>query len=266
MKKYFLVFLIIPLLVSCAGHQKELDHPEILKGRYLQIPQWFIDMPEGDFCLGFAKLTVNEEAIRISALQDATVTYSRNHNCYVVNKRAIRDTQINNDSGEQEFQVVVTSEPQQLYDIRDRLQLLDHFWFYDNFIGIYSLDHSLVDSTRVKIWCDESNTRSVPDWYYGDLKVEDKQVYCDVSAISSDLIDAWQKAIDKGRVELAGYNKIKVDASVWHINGERDKLISLETSLKMNQIEIDKVHFRRYYGNGGPGYSAYLRMSIKRGI
>ena len=266
MRRLFLILIIIPLLTGCASQPRKAVIPEAPVGRYLKIPQWFINIPEGDFTFGFAKLTVNKEAMMISALQDATVTYCRNHNCYVVNKRAIRDTQIGAGSGEQEFQVIVSSEPQQLYDIRDRLQLLDYFWFYDNFIGIYSLDHSLVDSTRVEIWCDESNTQSVPDWYYGDLKVEDKQVYCDVYAISSELIDAWQKAIDEGRVQLAGYNKIKVDASVWHINDERDKLISLETSLKMNQIEIDKIYFRRYYGSGGPAYSVWLRMSMEKGV
>ncbi|MDP8211285.1 MAG: hypothetical protein RAO94_02920 [Candidatus Stygibacter australis] len=266
MRRLFLILIIIPLLTGCASQPRKAVIPEAPVGRYLKIPQWFINIPEGDFTFGFAKLTVNKEAMMISALQDATVTYCRNHNCYVVNKRAIRDTQIGAGSGEQEFQVIVSSEPQQLYDIRDRLQLLDYFWFYDNFIGIFSLGQTQIDSTRIDIWCEEAYPGSNPEWYIGDLIVEEEQVLCDVHTTSSDLIDAWQKAVDKGRVKLAGYNKIKVDASVWHINNERDKLISLETSLKMNQIEIDKIYFRRYYGSGGPAYSVWLRMSMEKGV
>jgi len=265
MKKLVWIVFCILLLASCAFHHKIKEAKNAPQGRYLQVPRWFLSIPDGDFCLGFAKLTINDTAVKTSALQDATVTYCRNHNCYVVNKRAMRDTQINNGSGKQEFQVLVTSEPQQLYDIRDNLQLLDSFWFYDNFIGIYSINHSQVDTTRVETWCDEANTKNKPDWYTGELIINENQVYSDVFAGSSDLIDAWQKAIDKGRVELAGYNKIRVDASVWHINGKRDKMIALETSLKMNRIDFDKLSLKRYQGSGGPGYFVHLRMSMEKG-
>ncbi|MCF7911029.1 MAG: hypothetical protein K9M99_00750 [Candidatus Cloacimonetes bacterium] len=265
MKKLLWLVIMILLISSCAQHCKSQSPAAKAQGRYIKVPRWFTSMPQGDFCLGFAKLTVNEAAVKISALQDATVSYCRDHNCYVVNKRAIRDTQINNGSGEQEFQVLVTSEPQQLYDIRDNLQLLDYFWFYDNFIGIYSLNHSQIDTTRVDVWCDEANTKKSPEWYTADLTITEDQVYSDVYASSSDLIDAWQRAVDNGRVKLASYNKIKVDASVWHINGERDKMIALETSYKMNRININKLFLKRYQGPGGPGYSVHLRMSMDKG-
>ncbi len=266
MKNLVWIILLI-FLTGCAGHgNKTLEENLIPRGRYMPIPNWFISVPAGDFCFGTAKLTVNDPEVKMSALQNATVNYCKNNNCYVVNKKAIRNTQITPESGTREFQVVVTSDPEQLYKIRDNLQLLDYFWLYDNFIGIYSTGNSIIDTSRIEVWINEKNGYYYPEWFKGDLFIEAGQVFTDVACNSHDLFNAWQEALDAGRVSLAGYSKIKVDASVYHINGVRDKLIALETSLKMNNMSIDKIFIRRYLGSGGPGYAVYLRMALDTGI
>ncbi len=259
--------IIIIFLTGCAGHgNKKVNENLIPLGRYMPIPNWFLSVPAGDFCFGTAKLTVNDPEVKMSALQNATVNYCKNNNCYVVKKKAIRNTQITPGSGTREFKVVVTSDPAQLHEISDNLKLLDYFWLYDNFIGIYSTSKSIIDTSRTEVWINEKNEIYYPEWFKGDLFIEAEQVFTDVVCNSHDFIDAWQEALDAGRINLAGYSKIRVDASVYYINGVRDKMIALETSLKMNNMSIDKIFVRRYLGSGGPGYTVYLRMAMNTGI
>jgi hypothetical protein len=88
-------------------------------------------------------------------------------------------------------------------------------------------------------------------------------VTTDVQASSHDLVSAFSEAFEAARISLAGYRNIKVDGKAWHINGLRDRLVSLETLVKLNRMNINKIAVRRYLGSGGPGYQVYLRMGME---
>jgi hypothetical protein len=260
MKKLILLILAMGLL-SCAHQQKPEPVTPEPQGRQIEVPAWFLDFPAGDYCLGIAKLTLFDA--EISARLNATVNYSRNNNCYVVNKKAIRESERTAGSGKAEFKVVVSGDTEQLRAIHEKLQLLDSFWFYDNFIGIYSMQKSAIDSTRQSVWFCEEAGRFLPEWYNDRLISSSDMVTTDVQASSHDLVSAFSEAFEAARISLAGYRNIKVDGKAWHINGLRDRLVSLETLVKLNRMNINKIAVRRYLGSGGPGYQVYLRMGME---
>jgi hypothetical protein len=260
------LFILALLQISCTTNIIE-EKNAIKKpvGRYLEIPGWFIDFPKDDYSLGISKLSLDNLEVKTSALQNAAVNYCRNKNSYVVNKEAIRNTEQYYGSGKREFQVVVTSNPQQLHEAAKNLRLTDYFWFYDNFVGLYGFRESAIDTTRFSVWINEENITYRPDWFHEEIMISDNGIYADVWGTSHELIYAWRNALDKGRVKLAGYSQIKVDATIYNSPGMHDKLVSLETSTKIQDMIIDKIYARRYQGSGGAGYEVYVRMTLFSG-
>ena len=263
MRKLLLIFVLF-IFGSCACYDN-VNNPSrsVPKGRYQDIPAWFINFPKGDFTIGIAQMSTSDPAVKNSALQNATVNYSRNKHCYVVHKKAVHKSEITIPGGENEFQVVVTSSPETLEDIRDKLILIDFFWFYNNFVGLYSMHKTAVDTNRISTWIDEQRTQTYPEWFKTDIFRDDGRVYSDVHASSHDFVSAFRKAFNEARIKLASYSKIKVESKVYAYNGDIDKLVALETNLKMMNIDLNNIYSRFYQSPGGHNYSVYLRMSIK---
>lgn len=264
MKKSLITFLLTFLIIAGCAHKKNLPEEPVIKEkiRTVQVPQWFIDLPSGDYAIGISKLSIRNLEMKTAAFQNAVVQFCRNQSSFIVNKKALRETELSL-SGNADFQVVVNSNPQLLRTISEELVLIDEFWFYDNYIGLFGLQETEIDKSLIELSYSDDPNKDIPGWYHYELQKESGIINATVRADSYSLESAWQKALDNARLKLAAFLETDVSSSVYHINEKMDKLITLETTRKMENIQVKRCFVKRYLGSGGPGYAVYIETGMK---
>lgn len=262
MKRIILFFLISTLLLGCTKTQQhEIIPPHTPAQRIMEVPVWFFEPPSGDYMLGMSRLSHLSINMEAAAFENAVVNYCRNRSSFLINKKALRESEILPAGGEAKFQLVVSSHPPMLYETKEKLKKLDHFWFYDMFVGLYGKTRT--DTTRLIIVLNEEIDAPNPEWFKNGLRLKDNELFACVRADSHDGILAWNKALDACRLKMAEYIETEVTASIYHINEQEDKLLSLETTRKMGEMQLSRVYMRRYLSSGGPGYCVFLEMRMK---
>lgn len=264
MKKLILLLFIFVLLAGCAGKKKSIETPSKSgKVQTLQVPAWFLEPPEGNYVLGLSKLSIENLEMKTAAFQHGVVQYCRNQSSYIVNKKAMRESEYKFVPGSAGYQIIVNSNPDLLKSVSEKLELLDSFWFFDNYIGLYGMNASSFNNSKVSISFSESFDNKKPEWFKSGLHKKGSQIFVNVRADSYSLDYAWQKAYDAARVKLAAYLETDVSSTVYHINEKEDKLIALETTKKMGRISLNRCYAKRYIGSGGPGYCVFLQIGME---
>ena len=239
--KYLLIVLVIAVMSSCATPQAEVivEKPQ-LKVSVLTLPVWFLEPPSGNYVLGISRLSFKNLEMETAAFQNAVVSYCRNHNSYIVNNQALRESEIVMTASTANFRVIVSSEPQKLQEVKEKLEKLDSFWFYDNYVGLYGIKNSVIDKRRIELEIVEEADAKDPGWYKDGLEKKEDEILAAGNATSYDAVSAWGKALDSVRVKLAGYMELDVGATVYHINEMEDKLITLETTKRMGAMNLKR--------------------------
>lgn len=264
MKRCALILIIITILSACSRNREAIEEPqqEVTQST-VQVPIWFLQPPQGDFSIGISKLSVHNLQMKTAALQNAVVQYCRNNSSYIVNKKAFRETDFSTNGGTAEFQLIVNSEPELLHSAAENLKLLDDFWFFDNYIGLYGYNSTDIDTNLVMISFSEIPEGDTPDWFGEDIYLDGANLLTNIRADSHSLEFAWVKAMDLARIELAGWLETGVSSTIYQVNEKIDKLVALETTRKMRNINLKHCYIKRYNGSGGPGYAVFIQAGIK---
>lgn len=259
MKKILLMFVII--LLGCASHKSEKVQTKIVKKIEQEaLPAWVYEIPAGkDYVVGIASRTVDAEQMKDAAKQMAAIILSRNKASYTIEKAASTEKEEIGQSGSAKFKLNVSASPQETQRIYQNLQVVDETFFYDFYLALFSeTPDTLAGSYTSKY------ITNFPDWYEADgLKIVDSQIRSYAAESSSNLVNAWQKAAETARFELAKYVEKTVQSELLSENENITRKIAIETRLKMEEMHITRSFITSELQDNLRSYKVYLEMVLR---
>ena len=240
MKKNWIIFLFISLLLGCASQKSaEKEVKTIKKIEKMSLPAWAYDLPEnGDFVIGISSRSIYEDQMKDAAKQMATVNHSRNKASYTITKSAATSKEEYLSGGSAQFKLNVSSDPEETQRIYENLKLVDEFLYYEFYLALYSENSSELTES-----CKTQYVANFPDWYKNEgLKVENGKVRCYATESSSNLVSAWDKAAEKARFEIAKYLEKNVQSELTNKNEDITKKYAIETRLKLAELQISRSY------------------------
>ncbi len=261
MRKIFPVIIIFFLLSGCASQQKEHWKSEAIhKIEAVELPAWFYELPKMDGCvIGISQKSFNVEDMKESARQMAAVMKSRNEASYSIDKFASTTSENIIEEGKAKFRLNVSASPEVTKRIYDSLQLIDEAYFYDFFIGLYSLNANEIPKEYKRKY-----VANLPDWYEEDaIIIEPDRILSRSSYSSSNLLSAWENAAEKARFEIAKYMEKEVQSALISDDERIEKKISLETRKKLIRMEMTRSFVSSELKDNLRSYKVIMEIMIK---
>ena len=261
MKKIFFYFTAFVLVFGCASSDYfYYERSPVHKIVGEPLPEWVYKLPEGNFVIGISRKTADKEEMIDAAKQMAAVIMSRNKASFTVDKSAYRNSEDIMKSGKAQLKINVSFSPKETEKIYSELKMADQTFYFNYFIALFSTSEiTLNDDYKKKNYLPE------PSWLAENkITKENHKLKTYVSATSSDLIIAWEKAAEKARLQIADYLEKNVEGLVKSKNEEIEKLITLETNKIIGNLRISRSYIRTEMKDSLIGYTVYLEMEMKR--
>lgn len=260
--KKILLFLGLIIVVSCTQNIIVEYEKPVLKKITEPNPLWLYELPEGsDYVVGISVYTADSIAMKIAAKEMAAVMKSRNTGSYTIEKYSQADHENKLNSGHATFKLNVGT-PEETKEIYSKLKIIDSFKLYDNYIALYATESKGIEEkykNRV--------LRSFPKWYRKS-ELSDKSNYITAWAEghSHDLATAWEKAAEEARYQIAGYLEKDVLGAVENNNENTSKKVSVETTIKLSNLEIVRSYIVTEQNGSLFSYNVYLEMKMRKRI
>jgi len=256
MKKFIWLILII-FLVSCASHKNQISvTPKANFEDKMQapLPSWMHKIPQ-KAVVGIAPLKSDKESSIDAARKMAAVFSNRNRASIVISKMGNREAEDDLADMQVKFRMNV-GDPLQAQKIYEQLELKAETKLHNYFIGLFApAEIKLGLSGNIK------TSSKVPTWYqYGSLEDENGVVTCQTMGSSADLVRAWEKAAENGRLRIAEYLEKHVQGLLASHNQNIDKYISVETAQNVGAFKILRSSVQVCYKDHLLSYKVYMEM------
>jgi len=263
MKRIFFGAFCLLLLAGCITHQgsyKEKNELALKQMKTMPLPRWMYQRPTGNYVIGLSHKTKNPAAMQDAAKQSAAVNLSRNTDAIAIVNTATANSSQMLSSGSVHFNLVVSASPQLLKQKFTALNLVDECTYYENYIGLYSTTATSVGEQ----WTAET-TQPRPSWADDlGLKLTDTQVISRAFGRSSDMILAWDKAMDAARQNIAQYLEKEVMGGVISTGTKVEKKISVETRIRVGKMCVSRSHVEAQIANSLLSYFVYVEVVMDR--
>ena len=260
MKKLGVFALIVFILTGCA--QQKVQQQEtgfIQKFEQEPLPGWVYQLPpNGDFVIGMASRSFYEDKMKDAAKQMAAVMHSRNKASYAISNSTSKMSEDCLQSGSAAFKLNVGS-PQETKQIYKNLRLADETFFHDFYIALFTENGAeLPEELR------EKRVEMTPSWYEKDgLIPMENGIEYHIFASSSNLIDAWCRATENARLEIAEYRQKNVLGKVVNRDENVTKDIAIESRQKITDLQISRSFITSELHDNLRSYKVYLEMSTR---
>jgi len=256
MKKY-LIFIMFAFLLSCSSNTDYKPFVITKEHIPIKLPNWMINIPEGDFEIGISHKTSNESS---NAKEFAAINYNRNIHSFVVDNKAVKKGEQIKDSSS--FNINVSASIEDLHSIYDSMTLLDSVYVGNYFIGLFSTDKN----ADIKISNDMIKTFSIPNWYKPQkIYVENGKIYATVKYSSATMDGAVKIAMEKARIAIASYKTKHVLASTTSTDTKTSTDYAIETKMILGKVKTSNIYIlKKKTDNALFSYEVYLRMWSKQ--
>jgi hypothetical protein len=259
MNKLLLMTLLFVLL-GCASQTEFEEIKMIHKIEYPLLPGWVYELPAGEYVIGIAQKSFDEDEMKDAAKQMAAVMKSRNEASYSIEKFASTTTEDLLRDGKAEFRLNVSASPETTQNIYETLKMVDEVFFFDYYLALFSFQN---DSVAEKY--KNRFVANFPDWYEkDDIKVDSLKIISHTSGSSSHLIIAWEHAAQNARLEIAKYIEKDVRSALISTDEEIEKKIAVETSKKLIRMEITRSFISSELHDNLHSYKVFLEMVMEK--
>jgi hypothetical protein len=259
MNKLLLVIALL-ILLGCASQTEFEEVKMIHKIEYPFFPGWVYELPAGDYVIGMARKSFDEDEMKDAAKQMAAVMKSRNEASYSIEKFASTTTEDLLRDGKAEFYLNVSASPETTRRIYESLQVVDEEFFFDYYLALFSIQNDNVAEKYKKRF-----VTNFPDWYERNkIVVENVHIVSYASGSSSHLINAWESAAENARLEIAKYLEKDVQTALISIDEEMEKSLALETTKKLIEMKIRRCFISSELHDNLRSYKVFMEMVIKK--
>lgn len=259
MNKLLLVTVLFVLL-GCASQTEFEEVKMIHKIEYPFLPGWVYELPAGEYVIGIAKKSFDENEMKDAAKQMAAVMKSRNEASYSIEKFASTTTEDLLRDGKAEFRLNVSASPETTQNIYETLKMVDEVFFFDYYLTLFSLQNDSVAEKHKNRF-----VTSFPDWYEKDkITVESSQIISHASGSSFNLVNAWETSAENARMEIAKYLEKDVQTALISVDEEMEKLLALETTKKLIEMKIKKCFISSELHDNLRSYKVLMEMVMEK--
>lgn len=261
MRYLLCVTLLSLLLFSCAGNRKHGNdiEPPASKEVSFEAPGWLWEIPSGSYAVGFAFSDTEFSSRADSLARDyASVSISRNHSAFIVDKQAIMDIAVSDTqfSDRMDFNVVVSADLDYMHRAYQTLRKLGSANVMGYMLGLYGFIDGNVDTTmrvmrpdEVPQWCSDSNTYT-----------QSNTLFSVASGYAAELPGAWTLAQEKALRQIGQYRVMNVVGKIRSTNDTLQKNLVLETTTKGYKAYFDRCYIVPVKWGNATSYRVYLRM------
>lgn len=257
--KIKLLIITIIIVVGCSQnriiseYKKQTDYTDI------EVPNWLLQIPDG-YEIGISKIVRDTLQYRNAAKEFAAVMKSRNNSSYAIYNFAQHNTESLLKNKKAELKINVSSNPEKAHEFFKSMQLLNSNNFYGYFIGLFacnSNNQTLISEKFIEIQPQK------PEWFKNNIEIDNSIVYANAKASSSNLIDAWQKAAEHARLNIARYKQKDVKGMINSNNKKTDRIVAVETSKKISNLNIVKSHIiKKLIDSSLTSYEVFLQVKV----
>jgi len=259
MNKLLLVTVLFTLL-GCASQTEFEEVKMIHKIEYPFLPGWVHELPAGDFVIGIARKSFDEDEMKDAAKQMAAVMKSRNEASYSIEKFASTTTEDLLLDGKAEFYLNVSASPKTTRRIYESLQVVDEEFFFDYYLALFSPQNSFIEEKLKKRF-----VANFPSWYEKNkISVESSQIISHASGSSFNLVNAWETAAENARLEIAKYLEKDVQTALISIDEEMEKTLALETTKKLIKMKIRRCFISSELHDNLRSYKVFMEMIMEK--
>jgi len=260
-----IMLAILISLMGCPAKQPMVEMYSPARISYLtaEVPAWLMELPQGDYAIGIAwRPTLFDGDSEDSARDFAAVSMSRNHSAYVVDKSLVYSlSQMEEiDWNNVNFNVVVSADTTYLRKAAEELIMLDSVEVHGFVIGLFGFHETEIDKTlrmmqrsTMPAWCEQTH-----------LTISGESVYITGTALSANLIDAWQEAQETALRTIARYRVQRVVSRILTRNDWLHEFTQMETVLRNQRVYLSRSFIEFRHIADQPSYRVYLQFRADR--
>ncbi len=254
-----LLIIMLLILLGCASQTEYEEVKMIHKIEYPQLPGWVYELPAGEYVIGIARKSFDEDEMKDAAKQMAAVMKSRNEASYSIEKFASTTTEDLLRDGKAEFRLNVSASPETTRRLYESLQVIDEVFFFDCYLALFSLQKDNVTEKYKKRF-----VANFPDWYEKDkISVESSQIISYATGSSFNLVNAWESAAENARLEIAKYVEKDVQTALISRDEKMEKSLALETTKKLIEMKLRRCFISSELKDNLRSYKVFMEMAME---
>lgn len=239
MKKLFILFFILVLL-SCSNNQKKANELSLLEDvnsveiQELELPNWFLNMPAGDFSVGIAATYSYDPQVTQDKIKEkGSILAQRKKSSIVIAKLKMKENEITKTPILTDFKLQVASDIPALKNYFTSCDIFNSYQTLGMTIGLIgnSSQKVVLDTLRqtinqVPAWFTENRISSKDDWL----------ISCGTYT-ADNMITAYNEAYNDAVYNLIAGIKPQVKGSLISSDKFQEKFVEIDASLIIENIK-----------------------------
>lgn len=262
MRKLLFLLLLALLLSSCVTSKKQkvkkVYQPQETFVPF-EAPAWLWKIPSGSYSIGFGYSdTFYSNRADSLAREFASVSISRNHSSFVVDKEALKAwaSETQSDWSSAGLKLVVSSDLDYLKRTYQKLQLIDAVDVHGYRIGLFGFIDGQVEN---QIQTMDGN--QLPDWCLDEhTQLNGNVLFCTASGLASSLPDAWNLAHERALRLIGKYRFQKVKGVFETETDMSQRHTAIETVTRSYKAYFEKSFIVPISIEGQKSFKVYLQV------
>ncbi len=239
MKKLFILFFILVLL-SCSNNLKTGNELSLLEDvnsieiQELELPNWFLNMPAGDFSVGIAATYSYDPQVTQDKIKEkGSILAQRKKSSIVIAKLKMKENEITKTPILTDFKLQVASDIPALKNYFTSCDIFNSYQTLGMTIGLIgnSSQKVVLDTLRqtinqVPVWFTENRISSKDDWL----------ISCGTYT-ADNMITAYNEAYNDAVYNLIAGIKPQVKGSLISSDKFQEKFVEIDASLIIENIK-----------------------------